>query len=92
MAGASARGSKGKGEGGGLVGAGGCQEEEQGEGSGQPATTGRSGGERRSDGTQAGEEGDSVRWAPPGREGGATWATPMKRGLAGEKNGWAQKE
>jgi hypothetical protein len=47
---------------------GGCLVEEQGEGSGRPATTKRGGGVRRSGGTQAGEKG--AVWVG----GGGAWA------------------
>jgi hypothetical protein len=61
MAGAPVRQSKGKGEGGSLVGAGRCQVEELREGFGRPATAGRGGGGSWSGSARA-------------REGGGVWS------------------
>jgi hypothetical protein len=69
-------------EGGGDMGRGGCQVEEQG-GSRRPATIGHGEGGRQSGDTREGEGGEFGQVGPPGRERGGTWAGPGK-GQAGQ--------
>jgi hypothetical protein len=64
--------SKGKGEGGGPVGAGECQVEEQG---GGVRAAGRGGGGHRWGGAQVGEGGGPVEWAATGP---LPWAGPKR--------------